>query len=454
MSSSWKRLAVACALWAGCEHEAHGHDADERDAGAVGAAPSADASTSVLQDAAPARDTGIPAVHDAGLDGGGSPPWRALHPSFEQALRVEVDGAPAIVDEQSAEQVDYFVFRGRAGAYYEIRTDRGEFTPDNTIELYDAKRRKLAVNDDGSRFPGDDIDARLVVRLAADGDYYVRAEDLQTPAEFFAGPLPLLYYHLTVEELSESSDGYALWREQATLPFVEDITFGYRYLTVIGELTAGGAKLTLQSPVANALIARIHPGGVAGDGSSVSTGAVRVTSQGQPVSEIQRTKHEDFHPPVAAGTVEVSIEAPAPLGDNPFYAVDLVLLKDNPSEQAEPNHSAESAETVTLSRGDTGRGLLLSRLPAGDVDLWRIPVVSASQIIFSCEAERGGSGLRGLRAELLDAQLAPLTDASESDQGLDAKYTGTLKGPLFLRLRGQGGAAELDPWVRCVVIVG
>jgi Bacterial pre-peptidase C-terminal domain len=455
MSSRWKNVAVACALLAGCEHEAHGREADEQDAGAVeAAAPSADASESVLQDASRAGEASTPAATDAGLDGGAVPPWRALHPSFEQALRVEVDGVPAIVDEQSADQVDYFVFHGRAGSYYEIRTDRGEFAPDNTIELFDTKRRKLAANDDGSRFPGDDIDARLVVRLPADGDYYVRAEDLQTPAEFFAGPLPLLYYHLTVEELSDSTEGYARWSEQATLPFVEDITYGYRYLTVTGELGGSGAKLTLQSPVANALIARIHPGGVTGDGSSVSMGAVRVTSQGQPVSEIQRTKHEDFHPPVAAGTVEVSIEAPAPLGDNPFYAVDLVLLKDNPSEQAEPNHSAESAETVTLSRGSTGRGLLLSRLPAGDVDLWRIPVLSASQIIFSCEAERGGSGLRGLRAELLDAQLAPLTDASEGDQGLDATYAGTLKGPLFLRLHGEGGAAQLDPWVRCVVIAG
>ncbi len=447
MSSPWKSLVIACALSTGCEDAANEPEQEPADASMPVTI------TRRMEDAAAARDATQPGM-DARPDGGDVPSWRVPHPSFEQALRVEPDGSPNLIDERSADQVDYFVFRGRAGAYYEILTDRGEFTPDNTLELYDAQRRKLGANDDGARFPGDDIDARLVVRLQADGDYYVRVEDLQTPAELFSSALPLLYYHISVRELTASSEAYAVWNQGSTLPFVEDDEYGYHYVTVIGELRAGGGAITFDSPVANALIARIHAGGVEGNGSSVSSGAVRVESQGKRVSEIVRTLHEDFHPPVAAGTVDVSIEAPEPLGDNPFYAVDLVLLKDNPSERAEPNESAERAESITLSRATTGRGLLLSRLPAGDVDLWRIPVVTASRVIFSCEAASGGSGLQGLHVELLDAELAPLTDASEDEDGLAGQYEGSLTGPLFLRVRGAGAAAALEPWVRCVVIAG
>ncbi|HEX6243511.1 MAG TPA: PPC domain-containing protein, partial [Polyangiales bacterium] len=247
--------------------------------------------------------------------------------SFADALRVETQGMPLLVNERSAEQVDYFVFHAEADAFYELTTDRSLYSPDNVIRLYDSARRVVATNDDGSIWPGDNIDSRLVVHTAQAGDYYLRVEDLYTPPEFFGSDFTLLYYYLRVRRVGDDTPGFARVRADGcgSPVFRHDDRSGYDYITLLGMFSAGGASCTFTGLADRALIAHVPASGAEHDGSSFGGGRVRVANgDGGVVAEIDRTRgQENIHPPLGAGSYAVRLdpgEAPA-LGENPYYSV-------------------------------------------------------------------------------------------------------------------------------------
>ena len=86
-----------------------------------------------------AQDTGP--NPDASSDAGVMRPSLVPGKSFETALRIEPGARPGPVDERSVDQVDYYVFHAEAGSFYELATDRSQFSPDNVIALYDAQKR-------------------------------------------------------------------------------------------------------------------------------------------------------------------------------------------------------------------------------------------------------------------------------------------------------------------------
>jgi hypothetical protein len=377
--------------------------------------------------------------------------------TFESAQRVEADGPAVLTDILVPEQVDHYVFHGRAGSFYEIATDDSSYSPDLVLKLFDAERTLLATNDDGSLWPGDRFDTRLIVRLPADGDYYVRIEDPNTPAEFFQQSFRLLYYHLTLREVSAATAGFAA---PTSIAFTEEARLGYRFVTVLGELEPSMNTLEFTGLDATALIARIHPGGVQGNGSDAPAGQVIVRdAQGHALSQLDRAQTSgEIRPPLGAGTYQMTLSADGELGPNPFYAVDLVLIPDNPEEQHEAeNDKPAGAEQIVLSHDATGRGLLLSRLPEGDVDYYQVSVQANQQLVYTCEGERSGSGVRELRAELRDdgdALLAALEPESATSEVVTFQVEHA--GIHYLRLASSTPPATSDsvePWVRCVVIV-
>jgi hypothetical protein len=442
--------------------ESDGSITQERDAAHDDAKPVEDTVDAAAPDDALAGDRDEPATSEDASAHDGARADRSdggvLRNSFERAERLSPDGTSQLVDERSADQVDYFVFRAEAGTYYEITTDNARFTPDNVIALYDDTRELVAENDDGSVWPGDAHDARLVVRAKRSGDHYIRIEDPYTAAEFFDGDFALLYFHVRVRALEEGSDGFARVGAAQTLPsFATDPESGYRYLTVVGEFGEAAAQLEFEGIAGHALIARVHRGGIHGDGSSVVDGRVTVRSQqGRALAAIERMGGvEHIRPPVDAGTLRMTLEPSGALGDNGFYAVDLVLLPDNPSEQRErENDRARGAEAVMLSNVSVGRGLLLSRLAANDVDYYRVQAEVDQRIYVSCEGEASGSGVRGLVAELRDGTDTLLGNASEVDDGLTLEWIVTKADTYYVRLSSRTGPeSEIDPWVRCVVFV-
>jgi hypothetical protein len=159
----------------------------------------------------------------------------------------------------------------------------------------------------------------------------------------------------------------------------------------------------------------------------------------------------------------IEINAGDHAGSNGFYAVDLVLLPDNPHERMEPdNNDIGSAEPLTLSGASSRRGLLLSRLPADDVDYYRFDAQADEFATLNCEGESGGSGVRGLQAELLGPDMQSVVKARESStQQLSVKpFKLAMSGTYYVKLTSetpavQGNDSEAgEPWVRCGVLIG
>lgn len=380
------------------------------------------------------------------------------HATFETALRIEPNAQALLIDETSAEQVDYYVFHATAGSYYEISTDNDTFSPDNVIALFDAEHHELARNDSGSRWPGDDIDARLVVRIPKTGEYYVRVEDLVTPPEFFASRFPLLFYHLSVREIVAGTSGYAVTTTGVVPALTRDEKLGYQFITLVGAFEHETETVTLTGIHEHALIARVHPGGAAGDGSSVDDATVTVTApSGRVLASIECSAgKEHIRPPISDGVYRIDLKRHGAAGANPFYAIDLVLLPDNPSEHSEAaNDTLAGAESLAFSGGTAGRALLLAHLPPGDVDYYVIPAEVGGSVIVSCEGEWTGSGVRGFRAELFDPKGALVGALNETEGGIDFEVDFESSGAHYLRLSSSSdtSANAVDPWVRCGIVV-
>jgi hypothetical protein len=389
--------------------------------------------------------------------------------SFETAWPIDVKSRGVLQDVRSASQVDYFVFEAEAGKFYELATGRRNFGPDNVMTLFDPHRQPIAENDDGPRFPGDAIDARLVVRAAHSGKYYVRLEDTYTPPDVFSNPsYPLLYYRFWVRELGAGVEGaaHAKVGQSRQVELVRDETSGYDCAILFGEFTDGETDVfALSGQADHALIGHVHTAGEHGDGSTTTAGVVSVLdAQHHPLARIVRGDgRESIHPPLSDAEYELTVAGGGDPGTNGFYALDVVLLPDNPRESDDArNGTPQDAETIEMPGSPQRRGLLLSTLPDDDVDYYQFEALAGDAITVACEGESGGSGVRDLRVELRDRDGTTLLAGIESpDENLQLEGLEiTTPTTLFLRLSGEGADAEsgeafdVEPWARCVVIAG
>jgi hypothetical protein len=405
-------------------------------------------------------------ANDAGDPDGHMPP-QADGPrpqpniSFETAHVLHDGDAPWLQDERSAEQVDYYVFSGKAGEVYEVTTDAGQFSPDNVLSLYDAKHDLIARNDNGNRWPGDGIDARLVVRLPRSGDYYVTVEDLVTPPEFFASSLPLLFYHVLVRKLQTGSTGVAIRDGDATTAFelAEDATTGYRYATVITQVGAAEHSFEFTGHAGLALLGNVADSGAQGNGSTAADGELRIGDGQGLVARIDRAQGQhNIDPPMADGRYRLTFGVVTDPGENPFRVVELLMGPENPAEQHDASNGKRSgAEPIQFMGSGYRGGFLLAHLPTGDVDYFRFDVAENEQVSVSCEAESSGSGVRGLHAELRDATDKAMASADETTgQSLELPRTAIAKaGTIYLRLSSERASADgVEPWARCRTEVG
>jgi hypothetical protein len=273
---------------------------------------------------------------------------------------------------------------------------------------------------------------------------------------------PPVYYHLRINQLQPDADGVTVQTTQdaAKVRFARDPALGYSYATVFGDFAkVHAAAFELQGKKNNLLIAHVLTGGTDGNGSSARVGAVRVAHEdGSVVGQIDRTEQEFLHPPLSDAVYRVDAELDGKAGDDGFFAIDLVMLPDNPREEAEQDNGAlDGAEPINLVAGMfTRRGLLLSRLPEKDVDYFRFEATSSTVVSVGCEGQSGGSGVLGLRAELRDADDTSLVSADETATAnllIDASAL-TEPGTYYLRLSSKTVKSDdgIEPWVRCVVI--
>lgn len=384
--------------------------------------------------------------------------------SFDDAKSIEVGPTGVLQPLESATQVDYFSFEAEAGEVYAITALRGRFSPNNVLSIYDPDREKLAENDVGWLWPGDLVDARLVVRARESGTYFVVVEDRELPERAFQSEgAPAFYYRVIVAHAEPSSPEFG-WEssssdEPAVVTFTHDMMTGVAYVTLIGELAEGETdRFELRGAAAQALIGHVHPGGVTGNGSTLIDGVVGIQDATEHlVAEIDRGLGSQFiHPPVADGDYTLSVRSDGTLGDNAFYAIDLVLLTDNPSETATDNDTLETAEPIALLGGFLRRGTILAELPMLDSDYFEFETQQDDKVDVICEGQSAGSGVRGLTAEIRDSTDAVLGEATETvDGGLFlAGVVAGEPGTHYLRLSSDttDDADAARAWVRCAVI--
>ena len=384
--------------------------------------------------------------------------------SFDAAKPIELGPTGALQPLQSATQVDYFSFEAEAGEVYVITAHRGRFSPNNVLSFYDPQREKVAENDIGWLWPGDLVDARLVVRARESGVHFILVEDRELTADVFEiEDLPAFYYRVTVALVEQSTPAFA-WEsgqddEPAVVTFAVDPGSGVSHVTLIGELAEGETdRFELHGDVMQALIGHVHPGGVTGNGSTLIDGVIDVHDATEHlVAEIDRGLGGQYlHPPVEDADYTLSLRSDGTLGDNAFYAIDLVLLNDNPGETATDNDTPETAEPIVLLGGFLRRGTILAEVPALDRDYFAFETMAGDIVDVICEGESAGSGVRGLKAEILDAADTVLGEATEvlttglSLAGVDAGEPGTH----YLRLSSETpeDADAAAAWVRCAVI--
>jgi hypothetical protein len=445
------------------------------DADAVSGAQTVDAATADA-DAAAAPDAAKqepPATPAAGSGNGNADAAFVLpdNGGFETARAVEV-GADTMQRVVNASQVDYYSFEAKAGSFYVLSTDKSGFSPDNVITVLDPERNAIAENDSGSLYPNDHVDTRVIVRPEHAGTYYVIVEDRVLPGADAEGHfIPPLFYRLSLREITAGTEGYALETagdEQPALALALEPRTQTHYITLLGTLSDRDDTdtFTLQGLLDYALIGQLHKAGAQGDGSTAEAATVRVIadSDGHLLARCALTTGQsNIHPPVDDATYRIQVSAgDKDIGSNAFYAIDLVLLHDNPHERTElDNDSVMAAEPVMLSGGSNRRGLLLSRLPAKDIDHYRFDAQAGDLVAINCEGESGGSGVRGLTAEVLTPMMASVVKGRElSPKPLYIKPTALEQaGTYYLKLTSETPVAEamddsVEPWVRCAVLLG
>lgn len=388
--------------------------------------------------------------------------------SFETARALEV-GADTMQRVVNVTQVDYYSFEAEAGKFYVLSTDQSSFSPDNVITVLDPEREIIAENDKGSLYPNDHVDARVILRTEHAGTHYVTVEDRVLPGADAEGHfIPPLFYRLSLREISADTTGYALETDSeavTSLVLQQEMRTQTHYVTLVGQLSDSDKQDTfeLHGMLDYALIGELLTTGVKGDGSSAQAVGVRVVanSDGHLLASCGLSSGQtNLHPPVDDADYRIEVSASDQVGSNGFYAIDLVLLRDNPHERIEAgNNSISDAEPITLSGGSTRRGLLLSRLPTKDVDHYRFEAAAGDLVAVNCEGESGGSGVRHLKAEVLGPTMQPLMAASEASpkplllEPFELEQSGTY----YLKLSSETPAADdkaVEPWVRCAVLLG
>ncbi|MFI5307521.1 MAG: PPC domain-containing protein [Polyangiales bacterium] len=429
-----------------------------RDAGSF-----VDAAPRQLPDAGPS-DAGSAQALDADLE------QLPSNDSFETARPITLGdqgGGAHTIDH--AAQVNYYSFQAEAGHFYDIRTRYGSFSPDTEITLYDADHTRLAYNNNGSLWPGDDVDARLVVRAQASGTYYVEVRDLSTTPDMISpssGGLSA-FYSLIVVEIQRDTPGFGFDAEGADgqgqeLAFSTDVASGYAYVTVVGSLSSGGRdQLPFAGRGGQALIGHVLKPGTDGNGSTEQSARFWIADGASHTlaSLEQSAGQEQLHPPIDDGDYALSAQATSdPAGENDFYAVDLVILPENPGEQSDAkNGTIAGAEQLMMKQSPRfERGLLLARLPPLDVDYFEVDAFSGDMLGVLCEAASAGSGLVDLRAEVRDPDDKLVTSATESANALLAIDALQLSfgGAYYVRLSAGGQRPGIDgDWARCAVTV-
>lgn len=352
-----------------------------------------------------------------------------------------------------ATDVDFYQFTGTANQAIFVLTDSkpdddpyADGYPDLVVTLYDADQNQIAQNDDP--FPRNTQDSALITRLPADGTYYLKVEEFceselaqgNCPADYFDG-ITETGYAVMVTEITWDDEGnvaepspddnatLATLNNATPMEYGVTTTAGAYYLTLTHGTFASATDsdfyvvnlpddLALEggTPV---IQASPYPSGIGGDGASIAVGRMTLWNATGTVkiAEIDAALGGELSPPVTdALTTNYILEITNPggtLGATPFYFL-------NHNGTAFLNEDETEGTPLALTVQDNGDGSISyfsqgHLTPAAtDSDDFTFDVPAGMLTSIACGAQRSGSGVRGLTADVVNSGGTTVDSGTET----------------------------------------
>jgi len=375
-----------------------------------------------------------------------------------EELALDVVDLPATLDPVT-EDKDYYVFEGTKGLAILLgsnaKPDADEFDttyPDLvlTVKKKDANGAwvDIAVNDDPYPLPPSSNDSLLYTILPEDGTYCVEVTECNVLFPGSCADPDLIVdtnYTIVGGALNTQASAMGVQHETATEPAEVSATLDYEnvQMGVLFRSLAWGSfadaadrdaweftipmGLDVDAGARAACHFEFFYPGVEGNGSSAETNVTAyVVDAADPTKKIAeinpntydltfgRPEPMNISVPCESGktyhfVMERTMGAAA--GANDFYFYNHYIISGNPVE-VEPNDDSAMAEALKANMNDSGG---MSHFVDGDiaiesdVDYFVVDVPqNAATISMACEAERGGSAIRGLKVTALNGDM-PVT---------------------------------------------
>jgi len=418
-------------------------------------------------DAGSSADAGS---HDAGTstdagtktDGG----TQTGNHDFDTAKSVTIDSKATSGKLTGATGKDYFKFTGTAGERITIATAAQRLTTDNganaddptvidtVVTVYDSSKQQIAQDDD--EWPRSGRDSQVFLQIPADGTYYFTIEDC---AEAFgsascADPKGLKTFNyqvfvahvsgLTAPEANAGAEQNGTTAKAVALPYmVPDGADPGQYSVILIDgafKTAGETQVFSFTPPADTVVdmeaVRANfwvqpPGKSNGDGSTAKVKVWVTDSTGTNV--IAKVDQNDFADGDNPTNGPINMSVPVELGQQYFLFVQSTAASASPAtdyyfithyagnyyygtpevEAADTkgtNDTILTAETLAVPDGVDASYFVAGNLAgADDTDWFEVDAASTATVSIYCQAQRAGSGLRGLTTGLytLDSNMMP-----------------------------------------------
>jgi len=454
--------------------------------------PSGDTTTPPSGDTTtpPSGDTTTPPSGDTTL-----PPSGDGNESFEQAVALEFDSqSPLLESLKTTGDEDFFSFEGTKGQVVMVmlQAQNPAFDPDSidtVLTLYDSNKVQIAQNDDP--FPRDTNDSTLLTMLPADGTYYLLVEECWTwigKKGLTAGcaePMDKVVtdYALFLLNIDSAQDANVLDEETGntsadatTIQYSKNAQSGNYFLTLVYGLFADNmdtdvfsfqlpADLPVQAPARTVAYFSIHPSGVDGNGSTSSVGNAYITTAADTATKVAWINGAD------GGSLDVPLpnteeyllflEHPGGLaGANDFYVINHRGSGSNPVEADEAgNNTTAGAEALTAQNNTDGTTsyFIEGNLPENDTDIFMfdVPASINDTISVACGGQRSGSGVRGLKAEVLSESENAVVGGSSTESATQDLYVQAASVPsgdklLYVRITASSQASDVTSnFYRC-----
>lgn len=398
--------------------------------------------------------------------------------------------------EDVAQDRDYFTFTGKKGdaiaIFTDAKPDSNEFDTtyaDLVLTLFGPDgTTQIAQNDDPYPFPPGTNDSEIVIVLPEDGTYCVEvsecaalfgAQNCRAP-----GTDDPEFNDYTIQAFQLNPAGMGVGAEKEpnetadvstpiTLASPQAGTF-IAYYDWGSFTSATDVDMWSFKPPADTKITsgratcnfEFWLGGSEGNGSTAEQGVVGyIATKDDPathIAEIDTTKLDTTirpEPPSIAVPCKLDTEylfvmsrpAGATAGANDFYFFRHFYTGSNPVEMG-PNDDIAMPETLEkVDQMDGSASFFIDGdiEMAGDVDYYSVPVPAGLSLAsFVCAAQRGGSGVRGLKVSVLGANDMPIaggmgTSTESETKNLRFANVPVPQGTQTLKFKVE--AASLDP---------